>query len=164
LKRRLFNLLTTVSLTLVAACAFGWIRSTYVQDRLRVDTTSGYWWMLFRSGHGSIHIVWDARVLDVRGWTYSSTEIEPHERSRPFGLFQYERFSNSIGVIAFPYWLPGLIGTIIPSLWFLKRRRARFRGSFACPTCGYDIRATPDRCPECGGVPSPNRHEHSHPH
>ena len=55
--------------------------------------------------------------------------------------------------IGVSHWLLALVMLVPPALWlnrFRKSRRARKLG--LCPTCGYDLRASPQRCPECGAV------------
>src|SRR5262249_25509393 len=54
-------------------------------------------------------------------------------------------------VWAIPYW-PLIVVTLLPPLlWFMRwRRHAGRAAGHQCVVCGYDLRATPDRCPECG--------------
>jgi hypothetical protein len=52
-----------------------------------------------------------------------------------------------------PHWALAALFAVPPAAWSrsvarLLRARRRTRGH--CPTCGYDLRASPERCPECG--------------
>ena len=49
---------------------------------------------------------------------------------------------------------PVLLLTATLPLWSVARRWRAWRRQRAglCPSCGYDLRATPDRCPECGAM------------
>ena len=54
------------------------------------------------------------------------------------------------------HWLVALPLLVPPVVWLARfRRTRRARRTGACPGCGYDLRATPGRCPECGAVPAP---------
>jgi hypothetical protein len=53
-----------------------------------------------------------------------------------------------------PYWLLVLLTGTPPLAWLAMRPWRWHPPVGLCPRCGYDLRATPDRCPECGAVPA----------
>ena len=67
----------------------------------------------------------------------------------------HSQSGNEVRFLAVPLWGPAALSAILPAVWISRRVRTRRRRRLgSCPDCGYDLRATRDRCPECGAVPA----------
>lgn len=75
---------------------------------------------------------------------------QPHSVTPdPDGQRIWEKFERYIVSVFVPHWL---LTFVLVALAFLVNRTAwrRRYGLGLCQTCGYDLRATPGQCPECG--------------
>jgi hypothetical protein len=153
MKRRLLNLLTALSLLLCFAAAAAWVWSYWFFD--------GYCWFdpaqrrYFQVGN-----------LDGRLW-FHRTAVTPAAFNPMTGYFQLridgggtvpgpshvgfflDHPARGLWTFAVPYWAIVLVSGTTAAAGVGRLVRSRRRPG-TCNRCGYDLRATPDRCPECG--------------
>jgi hypothetical protein len=175
--RHLFTLCSAVSLLLcVAVCAL-WARSYYVSEdvgvirpRFGVSAHSakggvrlGFYTLTYPS-EASLRLAYEypGDVLQYTRFSKSnagyplwpagpsilaSLGFDLHVGTSKAGgnILSHYRFAT------LPYWsLVGVLALLpaAQSVYLVRQRKRRRCGR--CPTCGYDLRASPQRCPECG--------------
>ena len=131
------------------------------------------WWLRQNEPHAQrpnidwTHTSWRLRSVPILSWSplyegtwygfdysaYTYDNARPRSDGRPAPpLMSY------VHRIYVPHWFVLIILLCVPAAWLLRavrRQRALRRAAqMLCPSCGYDLRATPERCPECGAVPN----------
>jgi hypothetical protein len=178
MRRKLLTLAAAVSAVLCVGACVLWVRSCWRYDEL-------VWTRRQRVGscgeHLSLGVVSEAGQLDFHSQWYEENRLLASdwpadgtvERRHGWSVMpavrgryhQLSRWGFSYGSIRrpdlvsrsvlVPHWfVVGLTGVAaaVGSRWSRHHGRPA-RG--LCPACGYDLRATPDRCPECGVIPRP---------
>jgi hypothetical protein len=138
MKRRVMSLLSLFSLVLCIGVSVMWFRTGPAGDHwiLALDLPQD------PKLHDSFTAQHNWTLVLARGWKIS------------WETNNWKRWHHR--QLTLPYSLVVCVLMILPLNWILQQwlqRRARQAG--LCPTCGYDLRATPTRCPECGDTPCP---------
>jgi hypothetical protein len=173
--RAIITGLTLISLMVCLAIVGLWLRSHAIQDSFNWEftTSAALYNVELISGEGDqvlkLHrevYIQDQREFlasfhrnNQRGFFYL---VYPYPMSAAMGGRRFFLRCRQIGnhtviVAGIPIWTIALFTGILPLIQgslYVRRRIRRANRLAACVSCGYDLRATPKRCPECGTVPT----------
>jgi hypothetical protein len=170
MKRRLLAILAVLSLLLFLASVVMWTRSYRIAEILIYEPRQdGYSIFSFR-GEVCFRLIRSTGGA-IDHWRYSSHDmtrlgrwLPPESERRHLGGFLYEtgiipngNFLQIGGpqllpyvAVAIPYWALVVLFAGFSLIVWLVRGRSRKAIPGLCSNCGYDLRASTDRCPECG--------------
>jgi hypothetical protein len=136
------------SIVLLAATAL-WLRGRWARDRVAFDGPA-YIIRLENYPHHFMLTV-GPRPAALEPGFHADFDIDTFPSVRRYWELRYQRSRNGTINFGIPYWLIVLLSSALP-LWAIYSRwtqRRRHREGL-CLVCGYDLRASTDRCPECG--------------
>jgi hypothetical protein len=158
-----WSALTILSLLLPLTIAALWLRS-YLPDTLLWESDSGRLLVIAQSRVRAVaRAARDQHTVESYLRYLLNPRFSPNLPPREHRLlgFYYARGDDEgaphghFRVVGVPYWFLFTV-VAVPTVLLLRRQhlagRRRARG--LCPACGYDCRATPGRCPECGAAPN----------
>jgi hypothetical protein len=129
------------------------------------EWTTGQGSTLGRSFPETIFSSWPAGVADGRffdwfrsqsihaaGFWYGSDASSYVYQVQVDGCVRVLHYRYTMRLAIVPIAFPVILSTLLPAFWAVRSRRFRRRIAGHCVRCGYDLRATRDRCPECGAV------------
>jgi hypothetical protein len=112
------------------------------------DTTADFDWESFQPFPAS------GGIAGYFAGFHATDESRTKPLTDPPGVRQTERWRT----LTMPLWAPMIAFGVLPGVVLVRYRKRRRRTSRMtrglCPNCGYDLRATPEVCPECGPVPA----------
>jgi hypothetical protein len=155
---------TALSLLLCVATAVLWARSYGCCDDLEYarlwqvnspdndPPTDRYVRLILGSTKGEVQVELGYEWMDARYLPAWKHVAGPPINSRvPSAGFFFSDLPHSV-YVACPWWSLTCITTVLPVGFAVRRWSRRSQLPSECPICGYDLRATRDRCPECGTV------------